>query len=345
MRGAIRLPTPVSGGLILSYKCSAECRHCIYACSPRRSADWISPEDLEKILGQLSGKILPNVHGSRTTGLSYGLHFTGGEPFLNFDLLCTAVEIAADFRIPSLFVETNCFWALDDEVTREKLRILRKKGLRGIMISVNPFFLEYVPFERTERAVRIGIDIFGRNVMVYQLEYFRRFRSWGFKDKIAFEEYLNREKGEEMFQSVEFFVTGRAPYRLRDILSNVYPPRPAEFFFGLDCDTPFLRNWHNHFDNYGNYVPGFCGGISLGDCRQLDILLKNGLDLGQFPVLGFLVDNDMKGLYHFARDHGYTDRPEGYLSKCHICQDIRRHLALQKNFDELRPKEFYLHLD
>ncbi len=344
MASPIPIPKPISGGLILSYKCQAECRHCIYACSQRWSADWISPEDLEAILRQLSGKIMSNVFGPRTTGLSYGLHFTGGEPFLNFDLLCTAVEMADRFKIPSTFVETNCFWAFDDDTTREKLRILKRKGLRGIMISVNPFYLEYVPFERTERAVRLAIDVFGRNVMVYQLEYFRKFKAWGLRDKVPFEEYLGREKKEDVLRHAEFFVTGRAPYALRRILGELIPSWPAEYFFDAPCDTPMLRSWHNHFDNYGNYIPGFCGGISLGDCRELDDLLRAGIDPDRYPVLGFLLRNDIKGLYTFARGLGYIEQPDGYLSKCHLCVDMRRYLVSCGDFEELRPGEFYAHL-
>ena len=37
-----QIPKPVSGGMILSYKCSAECRHCIYAYSQRWLADVIT---------------------------------------------------------------------------------------------------------------------------------------------------------------------------------------------------------------------------------------------------------------------------------------------------------------
>jgi hypothetical protein len=37
----------------------------------------------------------------------------------------------------------------------------------------------------------------------------------------------------------------------------------------VSCSPPFLREWHNHFDNYGNYMPGFCGGISFWNCRNL----------------------------------------------------------------------------
>ena len=39
------MPSPTSGGLMLSYKCTAECRHCMYFCSPRWEADWMSEED------------------------------------------------------------------------------------------------------------------------------------------------------------------------------------------------------------------------------------------------------------------------------------------------------------
>lgn len=345
MARIVRIPSPVSGGLILSYKCTAECKHCMYGCSPRWSADWISIRDLETILRQLSGRILSNVYGPRTTGLSYGLHFTGGEPFMNFDLLCTAVSLADRFRVPSTFVETNGYWAIDDDTTRQKLETLKKKGLRGLMVSVNPFYLEYVPFERTERAVRIGYDVFGNNLMVYQLTYFRKFRDWGFRGRVSLEEYLTYEKQDDVFRNVEFFVAGRAPYRLGDLLQRAYPRRRAEYFFTQPCETPLLRTWHNHFDNYGNYVPGFCGGISLGDCRQLDSLLQTGIDLDHVPILGFLVEDDMRGLFRFAKERGYTESEEGYFSKCHLCIDIRRHLARHGDFRELQPQALYEHLE
>ncbi len=340
-----KIPRPISGGLILSYKCTAECRHCIYACSPKWDADWISEEDLEKILSQLAGKILPAPYGPLTTGLNSGLHFTGGEPFVNFNLLSRAVEIAEKLKIPSTFVETNCFWCADDKSTKEKLTHLKNKGLKGIMISVNPFYLEYVPFEKTERAIRISLEVFGRNVMVYQLEYYRRFRESGFKDRVPFEEYMKIERRQKFIENVEFLIMGRAPYKLKDIMQEFYPGHRPDYFFKKPCMPAFLRAIHNHFDNYGNYVPGFCAGISLGDCRKLDELLKDGVETEHRPVFGFLIEEDLKGLFEFAKDYGYVESEDGYFSKCHLCMDIRRHLALTGGFPELKPEEFYLHLE
>jgi len=38
---------------------------------------------------------------------------------------------------------------------------------------------------------------------------------------------------------------------------------------------------------------------------------------------------------------GYELLGGGYVSKCHLCLDIRKHIAANGIFEELRPKEFY----
>ena len=56
----IKMPRPVSGGVMLSYKCSAACRHCMYACSPQWKADWITVEALYRLLShtRFRGQVL-----------------------------------------------------------------------------------------------------------------------------------------------------------------------------------------------------------------------------------------------------------------------------------------------
>ena len=317
----------------------------MYACGSDWKADWISEVDLEKILSQLAGYIQPSPYGPENIGLSDGLHFTGGEPFMNFTLLSRAFEIASGLGIPSLFVETNCFWCTDDKTTSEKLSVLREKGMNGIMISVNPFYLEYVPFERTERAIRISFELFGYNAIVYQGEYYRRFKELGISDKVSFEDYLQLENRIDFARNTEFFIMGRAPYSLEGGLADLYQKYPAGKLVNQPCNPPFLRSWHNHFDNYGNYIPGFCGGITLGDCRELDELLKHGIELDAYPILSFLVKGDMQGLLKFATERGYQEKEVGYYSKCHLCVDLRKYLNSMGGFSELKPDAFYLNLN
>jgi hypothetical protein len=293
--------------------------------------------DLERGLAQLARHIEPSPWGPDAVSLSHGLHFTGGEPFVSFERLLHAVTVAEALDIPSTFVETNCFWCTSDGSAREKLAALRDAGLRGIMISVNPFFAEFVPFERTERCVVASLEVFGQNVFVYQQEYWQEFRRMGVRGTLPLEEYVERTGNRQFVRNAEMFLSGRATLALRD----AYPSHPAVRFLDVPCSPPVLRPWHNHFDNYGNFMPGFCGGISLGDWRDMDRLLAEGIDGDAKPVLRCLVTDDMAGLLRIARDHGYPERPGGYISKCDLCLDIRCHLSDHGDFGELRPREFY----
>jgi hypothetical protein len=339
----VRIPAPMSGGLILSYRCSARCRHCMYACSPEWPADWMSQEDLAATLQSLAGRIQPAPGGEHTMSLNHGLHFTGGEPFLNFELLCRAVRMARDLGIPSLFVETNCYWARTDRDTREKLENLKECGLVGIMISINPFYLEYVPFRRSERAIRIAREVFGQNVMVYQLEYLRLFEQLGSGDRLSIAEFLQLEEGRNFALRTEFFLNGRAPYAIEEF--DLFPKFHAARFFSVPCTPAFLRSWHNHFDNYGNFIPGYCGGLTLGDSRNLEALLAEGIDMDAHPVLSYIIADNFEGLLGFAGELGYRERHSGYLSKCHLCADIRKFLIRVDDYAELQPREFYDQLE
>jgi hypothetical protein len=92
-------------------------------------------------------------------------------------------------------------------------------------------------------------------------------------------------------------------------------------------------------------MPGYCGGISLGQWKELDALVSEGIDLDEHPVLRFLIAEDMRELFRLAEDFGYRESREGYVSKCDLCLDLRRHLVSNGDFEALNPKEFYMHLE
>ncbi len=339
----ISVPEPKSVGLILSYKCNARCAHCMYACSPEWESNLISTSQLERTLSALSEYIIPAPAGPESIGLNHGLHLTGGEPFLHFEKLLQATRLADEKDIPSIFVETNSFWAKEEGETGRKLKRLRQAGLDGIMISVNPFYLEYIPFENTKRAVRLGREVFGGNAIVYQKEYLREFERMGIQGTLDLEEYLE-DRRNNLSQRAEFFLSGRAPYEVPQYDVSGLHTRPAESWFDQPCRPPFLREWHNHVDNYGNYVPGYCGGLSLGDITDLDRLIKRGLDPEEYPILSYIAEGNFAGFYDLTRDYGYQEPVSGYYSKCHLCLDMRSFLNSKNNFEGLKPEEFYRNL-
>jgi len=313
----------------------------MYACSPRWGSDWISRDDLHRVLAQLSGRIQPSPLGRDRVGINWGLHFTGGEPFLNFDLLVEAVRMAHDARIPSIFVETNSFWCIEDRETRQKLLQLKDAGLNGMLVSVNPFILERVPFERTARATKIAREVFVDNVMIYQQHFYSQFLRFGLKGTQPLEGYIEKTDPGDLCRRTELLPMGRACYAL----GHLFPRYPAEVFLDEPCLEELTRGWHVHVDNYCNYMTGYCGGLSLGDGRDIDSICR-GINLDERPILNALVTS-LRLLVELAvREFGYEKRKDGYISKCHLCVDVRRHIARATDeFQELRPREFYLHLE
>ncbi len=330
----LSLPAPVSGGILLTYKCSSACKHCLYACSPGWQSDWLSLSDAELILSQWARRL--RGRAGYGIGLNQGIHFTGGEPFLNFDLLLNLTALAGGLGLSSLFVETNCIWCTDDRATRDRLRELRQAGLGGILISANPFVAEYVPFERITRAVRISSEVFGHGLMVYQHVFYEQFSRMGLQGQLSLDEYMQR--GAWGLRHAELLAGGRVAYKL----GHLFRHYPAQRFLKESCQRELIRDWHIHIDNYCNYVPGYCAGISLGDARDLDALCS-GIDLAERPILRALLSS-LNDLYEMGIAHGYVER-EGYVSKCHLCIDIRRHLARFGGFGELKPRQFYERLE
>jgi hypothetical protein len=59
-------------------------------------------------------------------------------------------------------------------------------------------------------------------------------------------------------------------------------------------------------------------------------------------MIEVLVRGGAYALFEFAcRNYDYQEDPNGYTSKCHLCVDVRKHLAARDDFPELQPKQFY----
>jgi hypothetical protein len=116
----------------------------------------------------------------------------------------------------------------------------------------------------------------------------------------------------------------------------------VDFFNGESCAYELLFAPHSHFDLYGNFIPGFCGGLTVGSWRELPMVLAR-YQRHDFPtIIGILAEYGPYGLFEAAvLEYGYKPLPDGYSGKCHLCVDVRRHLAPSGNFPELQPLKFY----
>lgn len=326
-RAALR---PNDIGLILSYKCQSACRHCLYNCGPGW-VDWMSLSDCLEALKMI-----------KTLGDSVQVHITGGEPFLNYPLLLRTVKIAAGLALPR-YVETNAGWCTDPDVVEDRFLELRQAGLQAILISCSPFHAEGIPLKRTLLAIDSALRVFGpQRVMVYLPEWIDQIMRIDKEAPVPLDYYLaafgEGPAGVMFWDGFGLISGGRAGYRL-GFLTDRHTP---EVFQGDHCKLEILYAHHSHFDLYGNYISGFCGGLSIGSWHELEIVVSKFRREIYPPLIKVLIEEGPYGLFLIAREvYGYIPNHEGYAGKCHLCVDVRRHLVACGNFKELIPLQFY----
>lgn len=321
-----RIPALHSGGIILSYRCSSRCGHCLYACGPERQRRWMSEADLEFLFSALA----------REPSLS-GVHLAGGEAVLNLPLLETALELANRHGVRVDYLETNAAWASSQERTQSVLKRLRAAGLKAILISVSPFHLPYVPFEHTVRCIDEAMRIFRGNVIVWQGHWLELFQSMGITGRVPLADLIARFPAKTRKHIPPMYSLtpgGRAGYALRDL----YDSQPASAFAEVNCRRRLTGTIHFHIDPDLNLIPDLCSGIAAAHVRDLHA----EQDLQTRPVLRRLYAETLGDLLDWAaREHGYREDPAGYVAPCHLCVDIRRHLSGRDAAPELQPRDFY----
>lgn len=325
---------PQDVGIILSYRCQSGCKHCLYNCGPGWESEAMSPGMLRLALETVA-----------TWRQRPQVHLTGGEPFLHFSLLLGGVRDAAELDIPC-YLETNGAWCTEEADAIRRFAALRDAGLGAVLVSCSPFHAERIPPVRTMRAMRAALEVFGAGrVTVYlanQIDVLRHFGLEHTTPLSRYEEEFGLEGARRiLWQSYGLISGGRSGYRL----GHLVPGQPPEAFGQETCAGEILYAHHSHFDLYGNFISGFCGGLAVGDWRRLRRILADFQEGRYPPLVGILVERGPSGLFEIARDeYGYLPRTEGYAGKCHLCVDVRRHLAGSGEFLELRPEGFYVNI-
>ncbi len=314
-----------SGGLITNYYCSSSCGHCLYYSSPQWKKEYITRERAIQLFEKI---------GSLGCG---SIHIGGGEPCLDAGKLKTVLETADEAGMTIEYVETNSSWFKDEDSAVETLEMLRTAGLSTLLISISPFHNAYIPFYKVkgvmEACRRAGVSIF---------PWVQGF--WSDLDRLP----------DKVPHSMEEYEMRLGPGYLKKIPSRYWihmGGRAMETFAPLfkNRDIQTLTHSrtgcveledvsHFHFDLYGNYVPALCSGITI-DYRDMG----NPLPEEKYPYITLLYNGGPAALFQLAvEEFGYQSK-EGYVSKCHLCQDIRRFLVLEKGeaLEEFGPEQYY----
>lgn len=130
---------------IITYKCPISCPMCFFACGPERN-EVMSKEKALKTLEEINDLKISTVC------------ITGGEPFLQIDLMRDLIIKAASYGMTVLLV-TNAYWAISKEVALEKLSSLKKLGLEWIQFSLDDQHLRFIPISRIANALEAAIEL------------------------------------------------------------------------------------------------------------------------------------------------------------------------------------------
>jgi hypothetical protein len=328
-RKPLSIPPLISGGLMLSYRCTNACRHCLYRCGPEQPDEWMTEDTAERVLQALAQE--PRLES---------IHLAGGEPFLWPDLLERVLRLCASYCVPVDYVETNAFWAADFGKAVDLLTRMAGAGLRSLLVSASMFHNEFIPFERTQTCIEAAASVFGpHNVIVWTPQVYDllgRLPDPAKTHTLAeFCEHVGIPYGSRQLPRLYGLTAGgRVPSGLRDF----YDPLPADAFHGEACLGDLMCTTHFHVDPHGHFFTGLCAGLAPATADDVHPLITDET----FPVFSTLCIGGPTGLMQTAADqHGFRPRAKGYISKCDLCFDVRRHLESTGRFPELRPSSFY----
>lgn len=309
---------------MLTYKCNCSCEFCYYHCSPEK--DGLMAEDI--FLGSWEG--LRDI-----TGDSAKIHITGGEPFLYFEHLINILEQAQKRGFGEIdLLETNGFWATDNNVAENRLKLLDKLGLNRLKISCDPFHQEYVDIEPVRRLAETAEKVLGSDrVMVRWRDYLDK--------PLNLKELTPQQRKEYYIKTMREYpcrFTGRAAEKLAPLIAC----ETIGQIIKRDCSKTFLAGKGVHIDPFGNVFSGTCSGIIVGNVvrQSLSNIWSRFDPAGKF-VIERLFNKGPAGLYEYARDYSY--QPEKfYAGKCHLCSSVRQFLV-EKGLleDEIGPSQCY----
>ncbi|RCK79954.1 MAG: Radical SAM domain protein [Candidatus Ozemobacter sibiricus] len=315
------------GGLVLSWRCGSQCRHCLYGCGPHRQDGAPADEAAWEALLDHLARIAPRAVW----------HIGGGEPFLHLQRLKSTVAGLARRRLRLEYVETNASWVQDQAQAERVLGELRELGLGTVLVSLSPFHAEFVPHGRTRLLIRAAENVLPGGAFVWIPEFAHDLAEVDPQAKLSWRAFLaGRPAGYALALADRYYLTtgGRAGRYLAAHGRSF----PWEKVAGrAPCRERLADTSHFHVDGEGWFVPGLCAGLGLPVRR-----LPGALDLAGFPVLRFLARADLGGLVEEAARQGF--RPlSGYASPCDLCTHVRLFLFQTRRAacPELQPAGFY----
>lgn len=302
-------------GLLLTYKCTAECRFCYYRCSPDKGG-LMSVDMAMKAWEGLR----------RLAADSARIHITGGEPFMYFQRLLEIVTRAKALGLTGLdSIETNGYWATDEKLICDRIGLLASAGMHRLKISWDPFHAEFIDSAKIELLVKVASKLLGADRVLLRWQKYM-------ENPIDMRQLSEKQRFDAFRSAIQDYpcrFTGRATGKVAQLFAD----KTVKQLATQNCKKAYLSAKGVHIDPYGNIFSGLCSGISIGDINKCDLdELWKRFDPGKQGFVGGLFADGPCGSLSKAAKGGYQARPL-YADKCHLCTEVR-HFYFDNNLQK-----------
>ncbi len=314
-------------GLILTYRCTIACAHCLFNCSPRQPRRAMTVEQGVRYIRLL-----------RTTARV--VHIAGGEAMMEYDTVLAICREADRRNARPHFIETNASWCTSDALARRRLTELWAAGVRGLYISADAYHFAFVPVDRYRRCLEAAVARFGEeNVIAPRLteEQAQASRRVG-RDPARLAEMVRNSPPQLVGRAGEELARHLPCREIEDMAGDgMWHDAPL----GMACAQEFspATMWEMHLDPYGNLQT--CCGVLLGNVERTPFAELLATQFGtDNPILNAVRTEGPVGLLRMAEARGY--QRARYVQKCHLCWQVRK--FLRPHFPAiLGPDEIYGH--
>jgi len=296
--------------LILTYRCTNQCRHCCYGAAPNRNT-LMKIEEVRNYLKELSKIQLPE-----------WVCIFGGETLLYPELLFNVISEVKKFEVPRVSVITNGFWGKDEQLARKYVKNLKNAGLNLLILSVDAFHQEFIPLEIVKTVLRVAEDVKMENIEVDAkvLDNFEEQNVYNERTKALLKEIQEEFNVKIDVKSVHLY--GRAAYDLaRHLPSKGIPEDKCSslHYYGTLKEPTGIEIEPNGW-------VWICTGIAIGNAKTdaLSRILQE-YDYSKNPIIKIVVDEGPAELLKIAVEKGYEPL-KGYADKCHLCFETRKFL-------------------
>ena len=308
----------------------------------------------------MSQKSMDDVCATLKEGGCRSVHIGGGESFLDFDGLLALLKTCRRHGITVEYIETNAYWASNEEKVRSRLEALSSAGADTFCISVDPFHAEYVPYAAPLRLAKWCRN-YGFGYFLWQERFLPMMKGLDAEkvhSRAAIEAGISKDYIWDTAQAYGLRMGGRAV----NIAEEYSPRKPiSEVANNTPCHR-LLSTDHFHADMYGRFIPPGCTGIAIPLKEAI-----RGIPAGKYPAFEALLEGGVAALLEYAKgcvspdrdvlssdNAGFSqDRPApapcktisaidtgSYTSGCNLCFHLRHWLSKQGCCPELDPEHY-----